>query len=112
METNWKILNLKRKPNSGLVIEVTYVMNFKLQDESDRNIGMIELEGDENDPNFVPFEELTEEIVLDWVKSELGEEEMGEIESKHQSIMEDRIYKKANPEFLDGLPWENSRMFN
>lgn len=112
METNWKILNLKRKPSSGLVIEVTYVMNFKLQDESDRKIGVIELEGDENDPNFVPFEELTEEIVLDWVKSNLGEEKIEEIESKHQSIMEDRIYKKSNPEFLQGLPWDKSNLFN
>ena len=107
METNWKILNLKRKPENGLVIEVTYVMNFKLEDESDRKIGMIKLEGNENDPNFIPFEELTEEVVLDWVKSELGEEKIEEIESHHKSIMEGRIERKANPESLQGLPWES-----
>jgi len=105
METNFKILNLKRKPENGLVIEVTWVMNFKLNDESDRKIGMIKLEGDENTPGFIPFEELTEELVLDWVKIELGEDKIEEIESHYKTIMEERIERKSNPEFLKGLPW-------
>ena len=112
METTWKILNLKRKPNTGLVIEVTYVMNFDLNGEKDRNIGMIELVGDENDPNFVLFEELTEEIVLNWVKGDLGEEKIQEIENRFQLNLEERIERKANPEFLQGLPWKENGFFN
>lgn len=110
METNWKILNLKREVDNGLVIEVTYVMNFKLQGESDRKIGLIKLEGDENDPNFIPFEELTEEIVLDWVKSELGQEEIDNIKTQYQTRLEERVYKKLNPEYLDGLPWDGNSL--
>lgn len=110
METNWKILNLKREVDNGLVIEVTYVMNFKLQGESDRKIGVIKLEGDENDPNFIPFEELTEEIVLDWVKSELGQEEIDNIKTQHQTRLEKKIHKKLNPEYLDGLPWDGNNL--
>lgn len=108
METNWKIANLKRKPEDGLVIEVTWVMNFDLNGEKDRKVGMIKLEGDSNDPNFVAYENLTEEIVLDWVKSELGEEKIENIENEFKTILENRIQKKENPEFLTGKPWVNS----
>jgi hypothetical protein len=108
METNWKIANLKRKPEDGLVIEVTWIMNFDLNGEKDRKVGMTKLEGDSNDPNFVAYEDLTEEIVLDWIKSELGEEKIENIENEFKTILENRIQKKENPEFLTGKPWGNS----
>ncbi len=108
METNWKIVNLKRDPNNGLVFEVTYIMNFKLQEESDRKVGMITLEGDPNDKDFVPFEQLTEEIIIDWVKDVLGEEEINKTKSEHETRMQERIDRKTNPEFLQGLPWSKN----
>jgi hypothetical protein len=108
MQTNWKILNSKRNPESGLVIEVTWAMKFKLDGESDRKIGKIKLEGDENDPNFIPFENLTKEIILNWVKSNLGQEKIEEIENQHKSVLETRLKEKSNPEFLLGLPWKDN----
>jgi hypothetical protein len=108
METNWKIVNLKRDPNNGLVFEVTYIMNFKLQEESDRKVGMITLEGDPADKDFVPFEQLTEEIIIDWVKTVLGEEEINKIKSEHETRIQERIDRKNNPEFLQGLPWSKN----
>ena len=106
METTWKVLELKRKPDTGLVIEVTWVMNFDLNGEKDRHIGSIKLEGDVNDPNYVPYEDLTEEIVLGWIQSDLGEEKIAEIKSSVQSRLEERIERENNPEFLTGKPWE------
>ena len=105
MKTTTKIANLKRKPTTGLVFEVTYIMNFELESETDRKVGMIEFEGDETDPNFVPFEDLTEEIVLGWVTSTLGEEQITAIETEFETRLQERIDKKASPEFLTGTPW-------
>lgn len=106
METKWKILELKRKPDNGLVFEVTYVMNFKLENKEDRQIGVISLEGDPNSPDFVPYENLTEEIVLNWVQSEIGEVKISEIESSFQTRLQEKIDREKNPEFLTGKPWQ------
>ena len=107
MKTTTKIANLKRKPTTGLVFEVTYIMNFELENETDRKVGMIEFEGDETDPNFVPFKDLTETIVLGWVTETLGETEITKIKNEFESRLQGRIDKKANPEFLTGTPWNN-----
>jgi hypothetical protein len=106
MKTTWKIAQLKRKPSSGLVIEVTYIMNFELESETDRHVGSVTLEGDETSETFIPFEELTEAIVLEWVKTTVGEEKITEIETNAETRLQERIDKKTNPEFLVGTPWK------
>jgi hypothetical protein len=106
MKTTWKIAQLKRNPSSGLVIEVTYIMSFELEGETDRHVGSVTLEGDETSETFVPYEELTEKIVLEWVKTTVGEEKITEIETSTKTRLEERIERKANPEFLIGTPWK------
>ena len=108
MTTNWKIAQLKRNPSNGLVFEVTFIMNFELEEETDRHVGSVELVGDETSPTFVPYEELTEAIVLDWVKEELTQAKITEIEANMKARLEERIEKKINPEFLVGKPWEKA----
>jgi hypothetical protein len=108
MTTNWKIAQLKRNPSNGLVFEVTFIMNFELEEETDRHVGSVELVGDETLPTFVPYEELTEAIVLDWVKEELTQAKITEIEANMKARLEERIEKKINPEFLVGKPWEKA----
>lgn len=105
METNWTIVDVKRKPDTGLVFEVTYIMNFKLENKEDRRVGMVTLVGDASDPNFVPFSELTEEVVLNWVQSEMGQEEITRIQTEMETRLQERIDREKNPEFLQGLPW-------
>jgi hypothetical protein len=105
METNWKILNLKRVPSNDLVTQVSYVINFKLENQEDRHIGSIELEGDVTDPNFIPYENLTEAKVLEWVKSSIGEEKITELETSFSTRLQERIDRINNPEFLQGTPW-------
>lgn len=107
MTTTWKIVQLKRNPSNGLVFEVTFIMNFELENETDRHVGSVELTGDPTSPSFIPYEELTEAIVLGWVKEELTQAKITEIETSAEARLEDRIEKKANPEFLIGTPWNN-----
>lgn len=106
MTTTWKIAQLKRNPSNGLVFEVTFIMNFKLQNETDRHVGSVELEGDPTSETFVPYEELTEAIVLTWVKEELTQAKITEIETGAEARLQERIEKKTNPEFLTGTPWD------
>ena len=105
METIWKILNLKRTPSNDLVIEVNYSITFKLENEIDKRFGAVTLEGDANDPNFVPYSDLTEEMVIGWVKSMLGSESISALESKLQEELQSIIDKKNNPEFIQENPW-------
>ena len=105
MTTTWQIAQLKRNPSTELVFEVTYIMNFKHEGESDRLVGVTTLTGDPTDPAFIPYENLTEAIVLDWVKDSLGQEKIDEIEASFLAKLEAIIEKKANPEFLTGTPW-------
>lgn len=109
METTWNIIQMKRKPSNGLVFEVTYVMNFKLENKEDRHIGMITLEGDPQSEGFIPYEELTKEIVLGWIQSEVGEEEIQRIQTDVERRLQERIDRENNPEFLQGIPWSPSR---
>ena len=106
MTTTWKIAQLKRNPSNGLVFEVTFIMNFKLQNETDRHVGSVTLEGDPTSETFVPYEELTEAIVLGWVKEKLTQEKITEIETGAEARLQERIEKKTNPEFLNGTPWD------
>ena len=107
MQTDWKIINTKRLPNNDLVTEVTYVIKFKLENEQDRHISFVKLEGDINDSNFIPYEDLTEAKVLDWVKSKIGEEKITELETSFSNRLQEKIDRVKNPEFLTGIPWQN-----
>jgi hypothetical protein len=105
MKTVWKIADAKRSPQNGLVFEVVYVINFSLEEKEDRHVGFAKFEGDPLSPSFVPFEKLTEEIVIGWVKEKLGDTEINRIIAEAQARIEDRIQKEKNPEFINGLPW-------
>lgn len=110
METIWKITNLKRIPGDDLVIEAEYGVTFKLEDEMDRRFGVVTLEGDANDPNFVPYADLTEELVIGWVKSTLGAESIAALEGQLQEELQGRIDEKNNPEFIEENPFVKKRI--
>lgn len=105
MTTTWKIAQLKRNSSNGLVIEVTYFMNFLHEGLSDRKVGGVALTGDPTDPAFIPYEDLTEEIVINWVKAELGTEAVAEVEAEFLARLEAVIEKKNNSTVLVGTPW-------
>jgi hypothetical protein len=65
------------------------------------------LTGDDQDPNFIPYEQLTEEIVINWIKNNVGEEVLTSIEENIEIRIQNRITELANPPFLQGKPWEN-----
>lgn len=107
METNWKILNTKRKPDNGLVVKVNYVINFKLENQEDRLVSSVDLIDNEIGDSFIPYEDLTEEILLNWVKEKLGEEKILELENNFENRLQEKIDRHNNPEYLSGLPFSS-----
>ena len=56
---------------------------------------------DASSPDFIPYADLTEEVVLQWVWNEMGVDEVTRIqESLHSNIEEQK-----NPTTQDGVPW-------
>jgi hypothetical protein len=110
MVINWKIINLKRKLESGIVFDVVYMIQSEKDGITDRIIGSLPLSGNDNSPDFIKYEDLTEQIVINWVKSTLGEIKVSEIENKLKSTIEARIEKLNNQTIADGTPWSNQDM--
>ena len=104
----WKVANLERNLADGRVGTVHYTVNA-LSDTVDPNsesggfysagaYGSVGLEGDVT----TPFENLTEEVVVGWVKEKLGgEEKVAEIEA----ALQNQIDRKITPVSAAGVPW-------
>ena len=103
----WKIANLERNVADGKVNTVHYTVNA-LSDQVDPNsesggffsagaYGSLGFDGDVT----VPFENLTEEVVVGWVKEQFGAEKVAEIEAALQA----QIDEKVAPTKAAGLPW-------
>ena len=103
----WKVANLERNLPENKVYTVHYTVNA-LYDQVDPNsesggfysagaYGSVGLEGDVT----IPFENLTEEIVIGWVKDQFGKEKVAEIEAALQAQINERVA----PSKAAGVPW-------
>jgi hypothetical protein len=107
METTQKIIEMKRTPQDGGVFEVVWMIEGTKSEEHTRRIEVCEFEVNSKSKKFVPFEELTEEIVLNWVQTQLTEQKISELITEMESEIDEKIYAQQNPEFLQGTPWGN-----
>ena len=103
----WKVANLERNVADGKVYTVHYTVNA-LSDTVDPNsesggffsagaYGSIGLDGEVT----VDFANLTEEVVVGWVKDQFGEEKVAEIEAALQAQIDERVA----PTKSAGVPW-------
>jgi len=103
----WKVANLERNLADGRVGTVHYTVNA-LSDTVDPNsesggfysagaYGSVGLDGEVT----TPFEQLTEEVVIGWVKEQFGAEKVAEIEAALQA----QIDEKVAPTKAAGVPW-------
>ena len=96
----WKIAQLERETADGYVFTAHYNVDAKDETYSAGAYGSIGLERPE-DQELIPFADLTEEVVIGWVKDKLGEEAVSNVE---QSLA-DRIAEQHAPTKAAGLPW-------
>lgn len=67
MNYTWNIVDLKRTISDDVVNEVQYQCIAESASYSERQISSLEITGSSEDPGFIPYEDLTEGIVLAWV---------------------------------------------
>lgn len=77
----WNIIDIKVKTENNYVVEVMTSCKHKEGQGASVVVNTSNFIG-EPDDNFIPFEQLTKEQVLDWVKQELGADEVNRIETK------------------------------
>jgi hypothetical protein len=97
---SWKVANLERETADGFVFTVHYTVGA---DNGTYTAGAYGSLGLERPDNLIPFDQLTEEIVVGWVKEKFGAEKVAEIEAALQA----QIDEKTNPTKAAGVPWSN-----
>jgi len=103
----WSINTLERELADGYVFTAHYSVNAvssTLDPEgnpySQGAYGSIGLERPEGD--LIPFDDLTQDQVIDWVKEKLGgDEKVAEIEAALQA----RLDEVMTPTKINGVPW-------
>ena len=95
----WAVAQLERETEDGFVFSVHYTVAAHDGTYSSSAYGSLGLERPEDD--MVPFADLTEEIVVGWVKEKFGEEKVAEIESALQAQLDEQ----HAPSKASGLPW-------
>lgn len=94
----WKISQLDRQSSDGLV----FTSHWRVVAEEDgytaETYGSM---GHERADEFIPYEDLTEQEVIGWVKAKL---DVASIESS----LQDQINAKKAPATLSGVPWPST----
>ena len=97
----WAISQLERETADGFVFTAHYTVNANDGTYSSGAYGSI---GFQRPDNLIPFADLTEELVVGWVKEALGGDE--KVESI-QTALQAQIDEQRNPTKAAGVPWAN-----
>jgi hypothetical protein len=92
---SWNIVNLERDTDDGFVFTAHYTINAEDGTYTAGAYGSLGLERPET---LVPFAQLTEAIVIGWVKNKLNVEEI-------EAALQAQLDKKHAPTKAAGLPW-------
>lgn len=95
----WNIANLERETSDGYVYTAHWTLSATDGEYSAGAYGSLGLERPEEE--LIPYEELTKEIVIGWIKEKLGEEQVESMESALQT----QIDEQKAPTKASGLPW-------
>ncbi len=96
MEFNWDVVQMDRKTSDGFVVTVHYTVSAVDGEFTASTYGTVGYTQEEG--NFTPYDSLTKEQVIGWVKDSLGEETV-------QAALTSQIDAQKNPVQESGLPW-------
>jgi len=96
----WAIAQLERHTADGIVFTVHYTVNAEDGTYTAGAYGSLGLEQPEGD--IIPFADLTEELVIGWVKDKFGPEKVAEIEAALQAQLDEQHH----PSKASGTPWQ------
>ena len=95
--TTWKIVSLERKSADGFVTTAHWTCSDVDGEFSGSTYGSIGFDGE----LVTPYEQLTEEVVIGWVKSAMGEETV----AAHEAAVAAQIEEAKAPAVAVGTPW-------
>lgn len=96
---NWRIAGLDPQNSDGLVTTAHWVAIALIEGEEKARIsGTVGLE---KSKTLIPYSDLTEPLVIGWVKSRLGSEYVTAVESS----LFNQIQEESSPKVSNGLPW-------
>jgi len=97
----WGINTLERETDDGFVFTAHYTVNASDEAYSSGAYGSVSFQRPDN---LIPYADLTEDIVIGWVKEALGgDEKVSEIEATLQA----QIDEQRAPSKAAGVPWGN-----
>jgi hypothetical protein len=97
----WGIANLERETSDGYVFTAHWTLSATDGDHTAGSYGSIGFERPEG--NLIPFENLTKELVIQWVQEKLGEEQVTSMEAALQA----QIDEQKAPSKESGVPWNS-----
>jgi hypothetical protein len=95
----WRIANLERETADGFVMTAHYTISAEDGTYSSGAYGSL---GFERPDKLIPFADLTEEMVIGWVKDNFGAEKVTEIEAALQKQLDEQ----RHPTQAAGVPWQ------
>jgi hypothetical protein len=96
----WDIATLERHLDDGAVYTAHWTVNLEDQGESAGAYGSVGFSDPDPDA-FTPYDQLTKEQVVGWVKDALGEEQVTSVEES----LANQIQQKLDPTDASGVPW-------
>lgn len=112
MAVTWRIESTGSDVNTGEIAEVHWeASDYEIVGEGSKQIlhrgrlyGTERLEADSSSEDFIQWQDVTEENVLNWVKSVLGAEKVTEIETE----IARQITESKTPVTNYANPWEST----
>ena len=97
LTNTWSIAALDRNTADGKVTTIHWTLSATDGTNTTGNYGSLGVDGDLK----VPYAELTKDIVIGWVKDQLGGEKVAEMEKAAAAHLAER----AHPTRAIGVPW-------
>ena len=102
----WSInaLYTVQQPNPDYIVNAMWTLTG-VQDQYSASIdGNTQFQVKPSDPSFVPYDQLTEEVVIGWVQASLGEQGIANFEANVQGQIDSQINPPVSPANTP-LPW-------
>jgi hypothetical protein len=93
----WTVTHLERQLSDGLVISANWTCEVSDGEVSTSQNGGVSFE---RGNSFIPYENLTHEQVVEWVKSKLGE-----YVSRLEATLQSDLNEIKTPITATGVPW-------
>ena len=101
---NWKVLEMNHRVSDGYVAEVTTVCEKTDGPGYAREVFISEYKGVPG-TDYIPYEDLTEEVVLGWVKDDLEAIVVLQTETNIDAAALANKEAIVNPPLKKGIPW-------